>query len=622
VEVWAAVAVGVAAVLVITYGPFLNPRNPVAEAAEGSMRTEQVWTGEEGRSFSRLSPDGKRFLYTDWSTGDFHLKELGAEESRQITDKGPWSENRSYAETAAISPDGKQLAAGWYNDEFGMYELRVGVVPDSGDTDDGRLVFRSPTDRAGYVAVAGWLSDSKVLFVHAVGQDTRRLAIADVTDGGVATLKDLGPSYPSDVVISPDRRWIAHGVVPDRLSRQNDIVVLAADGSGETVVVKHPSDDYPVAWTPDGSQLLFRSTRTPGQSLWAVPMSEGKGEGSPQLVSPDFPAVGSFGISAEGDLYYKNRTGSVDVYEARIDVESGRVIKKAEPVATGVVGDNYEPVYSPNGRWMAYMSHRNFASRTGSTSIVVRDLGSGQERDLLADMSRARSLAWSLDSSSLLFPAQEKGRPFGAYRIELDGAEKELLFESRDPERSLRNLGWMANNREVYYRASYGGSHWIHSLETGEEREILKGRSGIATTIALAPGGGQFAGLDFLRDDNAVELFTFDPATQERRRMLRFELSSGEYPSQAIAWTPSGRAILFWRPRPSASSSLRERNVDLWVAPVDGGAPRKSELAVDHLGGRVLSVHPDGERITFSAGDARYEVWKLSNFMDRLTASN
>ena len=146
-------------------------KNPIAQAAEDSMRAEQVWTGQEGRSFSRLSPGGKQFVYTDWSTGDFYLKEIGSEESRPVTNKGPFSEDKSYAETAAISPDGEQIASGWYNDEFGMYELRVGPLPEPGSTDDGRLVLRSRTDRSGYIAALGWLSNERVLFVHMVGDE-------------------------------------------------------------------------------------------------------------------------------------------------------------------------------------------------------------------------------------------------------------------------------------------------------------------------------------------------------------------------------------------------------------------------------------------------------------------
>ena len=87
------------------------------------------------------------------------------------------------------------------------------------------------------------------------------------------------------------------------------------------------------------------------------------------------------------------------------------------------------------------------------------------------------------------------------------------------------------------------------------------------------------------------------------------------------AWTPDGKNILFWRPA-SAEDKNAER-LDLWMLAADGGQPRKTELSVD-LGGLLplISIHPDGQRVTFSAGARKFEVWKLSNFLDRVTAGN
>ncbi len=88
-EAWASLGVAVAAVLVITYGPFLSPRDPVAEAAEDSMRTEQVWTGKSADMFSRLSADGRWVTYPDWSTGDIAVRNVATGTAHRITNKAP-----------------------------------------------------------------------------------------------------------------------------------------------------------------------------------------------------------------------------------------------------------------------------------------------------------------------------------------------------------------------------------------------------------------------------------------------------------------------------------------------------------------------------------------------------
>ena len=46
-------------------------------------------------------------------------------------------------------------------------------------------------------------------------------------------------------------------------------------------------------------------------------------------------------------------------------------------------------------------------------------------------------------------------------------------------------------------------------------------------------------------------------------------------------------------------------------------------LGVDLLSAPgFLSVHPDGRRLAYSAGDPKYEIWKFSNFLDRLETSD
>ena len=620
-ETQAALGVGVTALLVIAYGPLLNPPNPVAEAAEDSMRTEQVWTDEAASMVSRLSADSKWLVYTDWSTGDFRLRDTASGESRRITNKGPWTENRSYAETGVISPDGKRLAAGWYNDEIGNYELRVGPLPAPGQTDNGEIIFQSPNDQAGYVEAVGWLSDSQALVVHAVGHTTIYLKIADVKRDTIQVLKTFDWSYPTEVAISPDRRWIAYALSPDPDDRQQDIFVLAADGSSESIVAVHPSEDIPVGWTPDGSHLLFRSARTPSQSLWALPISDGKRTGNPRLVSSEFSAVRSFGVSPEGDLFYLKRTGSLDVLEARIDVADGRVIAKPEPIAATSIGDNFDPVYSPDGRWMAYLSNRNLGFRYASTRIVLRELETGEERDLSPSLEGIRNLDWSPDSSSLLFRAKDKGRR-GIYNIELTrGGAEQLLFRAsiEGEPAGGRNVFWMPDGRSVQYRDRYGsgGIHWIHDLETGEERKILTGNG--HTKISLSPDRDRFEVMDHSRDDSTVDLFTLDRETGRQQKLWGIHIPDGSLPPTVTAWTRDGQSILFWKRLPVRNPTMAE----LWAAPATGGEAHKTKLSVESPEPvRSLSLHPDGERIAFSAGGPAHEIWKLSNFLSRLGVSD
>jgi hypothetical protein len=57
------------------------------------------------------------------------------------------------------------------------------------------------------------------------------------------------------------------------------------------------------------------------------------------------------------------------------------------------------------------------------------------------------------------------------------------------------------------------------------------------------------------------------------------------------------------------------RRFELWQIPAEGGEPQNLGLVMEGLEPYGLSVHPDGERIAFTAGTEREEVWVLKDFL-------
>ncbi len=609
---WAAVAALAAATVTLFYGPILNPDAPTAEAAEGSMRMEAEWTDVAADTSSRLSPDGKFITYADWSTGELWMRDVQTGASRILTNDGDWDVSDSYVETAAVSPDSTKIASAWMNSKLGIYELRAGPVPAEGQMDNGAAVFQPPTNASSYVDVRGWLSNTKILFGYVSGlAQNAHLAVADLEQG---TTKDIRALRFSDITLpSPDGRWVAVGF-SDSPTAPQDIVLLAADSSTETRVVKHPADDTPVAWTADGSHLLFRSSRTSAQSLWALAVRDGRATGQPRLVANDLAPAGAVGMSPTGDLYYLKQAGSKDILEARMDFSTGRLMQQPTAVAVSAVGDNRDPVYSPDGSKLAYFCH----STRACGPIVIRELSSGEERTYkVNDLNYPIDLDWSADSASLLFKSGNDAGDSGAYRLNLQDGAIELLFTSVG---NGRNFGWMNDDRAVYYRTSWGtqGPHRVHDLVTGQEREILP--AGSRAGISLSPDGKRFAVLqDNRRDENLITISVMDIASGRMAQLAELPRNNSTFVTNS--WTPDGKNVVFWRPSSAEGGS---NHLDLWMLAADGGQPRKTELSVDYISrpSYLINVHPDGERVVFSAGGRKYEVWKLSNFLDRVTASD
>ena len=94
------------------------------------------------------------------------------------------------------------------------------------------------------------------------------------------------------------------------------------------------------------------------------------------------------------------------------------------------------------------------------------------------------------------------------------------------------------------------------------------------------------------------------------RELLRVGIRFGG----GLTWTPDGREILFAK----SPKSVEKPTVELWRISADGGEPRRLELAAEGL--RGLRFHPDGQRIVFSAGQPKAEVWVMENFLPELAA--
>ena len=78
-------------------------------------------------------------------------------------------------------------------------------------------------------------------------------------NGGTAKLLTNTPNEETNPVFSPDGKWLA-------FSRSNggdyDIYVISADGAGQARrVTMMPEGDFMVAWTPDGKEVVFETTR-------------------------------------------------------------------------------------------------------------------------------------------------------------------------------------------------------------------------------------------------------------------------------------------------------------------------------------------------------------------------
>jgi dipeptidyl aminopeptidase/acylaminoacyl peptidase len=172
----------------------------------------------------------------------------------------------------------------------------------------------------------------------------------------------------------------------------------------------------PAFWTSDAGLLLYRSGPATVKSKMLWKSRDGK---RVEQVGPE-DYYGSLDLSSDGKRVVLNRGGGASSYDLWV-FEFGR------SVMTRVTFDgrgNADPVWSPDGRQIAFVSWR-----TGVPQLYRKDAsGEGKDEQLTEEPRLRVASDWSPDGRFLLFYHQGNSKlDFDLSALPLDGVRKPLL---------------------------------------------------------------------------------------------------------------------------------------------------------------------------------------------------
>jgi TolB protein len=162
---------------------------------------------------------------------------------------------------------------------------------------------------------------------------------------------------------------------------------------------------------------------------------------------------------------------------------------------------------------------------------------------------------------------------------------------------------WSPDGKAIFYIHRSRGEKYVdrilsRNLETGEERELWRGEMVLEFPYLLpSPDGRQLAAC-------SRESLRIVPAGGgELRELLK---AQGAERLWLVSWTPDGRYLLFTKTLRGAA--------ELWRIAAEGGQPERLAPLPRPLNGE-LRLHPDGQRVAFTGGEDKFEVWVLENFL-------
>jgi Tol biopolymer transport system component len=567
-----------------------------SSTAQTDIQTRRVWSGPDVDNNGSPAPDGRALSFIDWKANALMIRDVETGQVRQVV-KG--IEGSSF-DGPIFSPDGKQLAYG-YAIPQGRSELRIVDVTGA----NARVVYTN--DQVRYLHTIDWSPEGRSILVLLFGRNnTNQMALVSVGDGAVRVLKSFDSRSPNNAGFSPDARLILYDLPEDEKSRSSDIFMIAADGSAETAVVKHPAHDLFLGWIPNTENILFASDRTGTLAAWRQRVS-GSTPGEPVLVKSELWQLWQpLGFSRNGTFFYSVQISSEQHFAATIDRATGKLTSSVLAEGAGASLYSSGGAVSADGRWRAHIRWPGL-HRPEKFTLVVQSVETGESREMALPLRGVALPQWFPDGGSLLVHAyDEKGQP-GVFRIDARTGDVALIRQraafplvSHDG-RTVYVTGGAAEGQERRWTII------ARDVESGNEREVYRDRRSLGAS-SLSPDGKQLA--VFARDsgNNARStLLLLSAAGGPPRELMRMPEPLSVHFLSAPVWLKDGGHLLV-----IASETTGKPNAtQLWRVSLQDGTAEN--LNIDLKGALRVSLHPDGQRIYFTGGSIDGEVWVMEN---------
>jgi serine/threonine-protein kinase len=245
------------------------------------------------------------------------------------------------------------------------------------------------------------------------------------------------------------------------------VFVLDRPGATPRQLTSGNSDNVRPAFSPDGSQIVFRSNRDGGK--WRLYLMNANGTNQRALTRPD-------GSTIEGDdpawspdgtriAYHVFKDGGEQIHV--VNVSSGEVQQ-----LTRSTNNNVSPTWSPDGTKIAFQS-----DRAGSWQIFIMDADGRNQTQLTSGQTNHHYPAWSPDGRYIAFSAFENNT-YKIFSIGTSGQEQKRLTDGGG-DSGDQNPSWTPNGKHIVFESTRASSeHRLFAVEvaTGAIQQLTSGR--------------------------------------------------------------------------------------------------------------------------------------------------
>jgi Tol biopolymer transport system component len=417
-------------------------------------------------------------------------------------------------------------------------------------------------------------------FLSFTNWETGDIAIHDLATGQNRRLTD--GKYPDATieysVPSPDSKSIAYYWYNDDSC---DLRVVSLDGSKPKVLKTSGKEIHhfiPIAWSSDSKNLLTEFVKTDGNSdMMMITVADGsakllkeKGKG--------LPSDGDF--SPDGRYIAWSTKDGISLFDLRMGTESMLIQDLSNHSVLG---------WAPDGKCILFSSERS-----GSDDAWLIAVADGKARGEPIFVKKDWG-TWPMGfTRSGSFYYSVNNNVWGVQIAELDPAGGKVVSppKSAFQHGNMRTPDWSPDGRLLAGVVAGEPSQAviIHSMETGEERELRIGERTI-----------EWSGIRWTPDGKAIVVTASEAG--KGRSLIRIDVKTGQVTSlmpltamnnvPRFELSPDGNTIFYVRSPGLVAHNLRSG---------------KESIVSDKKGLYAGLVSPDGQRLLIAVGDGKSQV--------------